>query len=817
MAEDGRTGGDAFRPDLEGLRGVAILLVLVYHAGVAGAGGGFVGVDVFFVLSGFLITGLLLRERERRGRVDLAAFYARRVRRILPAALVVALGTLVLSLLVLAPLDVPSVATDAVASALSAGNIRFAATSMDYFASDAPPSPFLHYWSLGVEEQFYLVWPALLILATRYRRPRLGAGVALLGVLVASFVASYLLTDVAASWAFYSLPTRAWQLGLGGLLAVTVAWHRRIPSWALAPVGVAGLGAILASLVLIDGSTPYPGVVALLPTLGAAAVILAGDRRWSVGSALRLAPLRFFGRISFSLYLVHWPLFVLAGAGLAIGASLPFEERIGLAVASIVIASASYRWVEQPFRRGRALALPARRTIALGGVAVAATIAVALGVDANVTSELGAYASVSASAPGGVVAGSPSGGSAKPSGSSVAAGGDVLAGGAGGPSAPGGPLGVGEPSPSVDASPSPSPSPGPSGAATPGATPAATRPPLAFAPLPALGTAAAPGAIPNRLPPDVRPSLIDAPNDWDPLLRDGCTAQELTVQPPDCVYGDPKGRFTVALVGDSHAEQWFPALERIATASDWRLLPFTKFSCRFVDLATYSRILKRPYTECDTWRELVIRRLEALKPDLVVVSVAAGLAPMVAADADPRRQGAGLARLIERIPGRIAIIADTPIPDYVVPSCLSRHVNDVAACATPRSRAFGPWHLVLERTAARASGATVVDLSSAICPTDPCPAVLDGMIVYRDAFHLTATFSAALAGDLVDALEPLLAAPAATPVAGRASPSAATATPSSTAGSPSLSATAPASSPATVSSGSPPPDASPPPSPSGGP
>ena len=410
MATDEQPRADEYRSDLEGLRGVAILLVLLFHAGIPGAAGGFVGVDVFFVLSGFLITGLLVRERERHGRIDLPAFYSRRARRILPAALVTAVVTLAFSLIVLAPIDLPGVAGDAIASVLSAGNIRFAASSMDYFASETAPSPFLHYWSLGVEEQFYLVWPALLILAMRSGRPRLGAGIVLIAVLVGSYAAANLLTGISAPWAFYSLPTRAWQLALGGLLAVTATWHMRVPAWIRAPVGWAGLAAILAAVVLIGPATPYPGVAALLPTIGAAGVVLAGERCWSVASVLTLAPLRFLGRISYSLYLVHWPLLILPTADLALGAVLPVGERVALALASIVLAAASYRWVEQPFRTARAIALPTRRTIALAGAAVAATIVCAAGVDAAGTWELGPYASRATLTSGPMASGSPDGG-----------------------------------------------------------------------------------------------------------------------------------------------------------------------------------------------------------------------------------------------------------------------------------------------------------------------------------------------------------------------------------------------------------------------
>jgi hypothetical protein len=185
----------------------------------------------------------------------------------------------------------------------------------------------------------------------------------------------------------------------------------------------------------------------------------------------------------------------------------------------------------------------------------------------------------------------------------------------------------------------------------------------------------------------------------------------------------------------------------MALAGHWRLLPFTKLSCRFVDLPQYSRILKREYTECETWRKLVVERLQQIKPDLVIVSVAGGMEPMIAADGDPGHQGTALARLLDQIPGRQAIIVDTPQSQYDVPACIARHVADVRSCETPRSVAFY-HHWTLERTAAALTGATLVDLSDSICSGNPCPVVHGGMIVYRDSFHLTATFAAALAARL---------------------------------------------------------------------
>ncbi len=216
--------------------------------------------------------------------------------------------------------------------------------------------------------------------------------------------------------------------------------------------------------------------------------------------------------------------------------------------------------------------------------------------------------------------------------------------------------------------------------------------------------------------------------------------------------GDPAGTFTVALVGDSHASHWFPAVEQLSLANGWRLLTFTKVSCVFVDLPIFSPLLKREYTECEAWRPLVISRLIAEQPDLVIVSSDRWLPPVNAGDENQTLQGEAMARLLVQIPGQVAIIADTPGASVDVPVCLSGHLDDITQCATSRLAAFGRQHLIRERTAARAAGATLVDLSDAICPGDPCQPVVRGMIVYRDDHHLTATFAASLAGLLGAAL-----------------------------------------------------------------
>ncbi|MEA2622650.1 MAG: hypothetical protein QOH61_1560 [Chloroflexota bacterium] len=724
--------GGRFRTDLEGLRGIAILLVLGFHAGLPGFSGGFVGVDVFFVLSGFLITGLLLREKETTGGIGLRTFYARRARRILPAAAVVLVITLIATALMVAPLDVPGFADDAAAAALSVGNIRFAMQSMDYFAATSSPSPFLHYWSLGVEEQFYLVWPALLLLAVRFGRPRVSVGVVLAVLVVVSLAIAVVLTDVAAPWAFYSLPSRAWQLGIGGLLAcLPLAAVGRTTGNVLAIGGWLGLAAVvLAGSVLITAGTPYPGLAALLPTLGSAALIAAGNHPWSPGAVLAIAPLRFLGRVSFSLYLIHWPILLLPAVGLALGAQLPLEQRLALCAAAIGLAWLCWRYVEDPFHRGRRFTLPASRVLALGGASIVATAIFAALVGLNAIRLI--------DAPVQAGTGSVPGAQATP----VPNPGGVPIGDGGPDGTP--PPGLATEDPDATDEPEPTDEPGPTPGIGETPAPGATPTPV---PEPTPTPVPYPVAVTGPLPGNVKPALSAAADDWERLFKDGCELQYAGTDPPACNYGDPKGTKTVALVGDSMAGQWYPALERIAGEKHWKITTFIKFACRFTDIRQYSRILKREYTECEGWIPNVVAKLKQIKPDLTLLSFDRSPGVLDPADDNPVRQGQGMARLLADVPGRIGIIVSTPQLPWDVPECLSAHKSDVTACDAARSPAFGWRYKLVEKAAVKDLGprAVVINLSDWVCPGKTCPVVMDGMIVWRDYYHLTATFSATLA------------------------------------------------------------------------
>jgi len=366
--------GTGFRPDIQGLRAIAVLLVVLNHAGIPGLSGGYVGVDVFFVISSFVISRGLLERLRQPGRIDLPRFYADRARRILPASLTVILLTAAAAFVLVSPLRLRAILGDAVAAALYVPNIRFALEKTDYLAGTAP-SPFQHFWSLGVEEQFYLFWPVLLLgafLLAGRRMPRLTLLVGALAL--TSFAACLVLTQTAQPWAFFSLPTRAWELMAGALVALAP-----LPRLRAAPaLGWLGLAAIVASSVLFSAETVYPGWLALVPVVGAMLVIAFGAQasRGAVGRVLSIRPLVFVGAISYSLYLVHWPLLVLTHEQTGPGAPLPLGIGIAVAAASVPVAYLLYRFVETPFRRRR----PApRRALARSGVATITVLAVLLG------------------------------------------------------------------------------------------------------------------------------------------------------------------------------------------------------------------------------------------------------------------------------------------------------------------------------------------------------------------------------------------------------------------------------------------------------
>jgi peptidoglycan/LPS O-acetylase OafA/YrhL len=398
--EAGTAPGDRrFRPDVQGLRAVAILLVVLYHAGIPGISGGYVGVDVFFVISGFVITGLLLRERQTRQHTSIRNFYGRRARRIIPAASLVIIVTVVAAYHYLGSLTGHETAVDGIWSALFLANFHFAATSTNYLASQRPPSALQNYWSLAVEEQFYIVYPTIFLIAARFIRRlslRWRLTVVLLTIMVASYTYSIVLTSANPSSAFFSPLTRAWELALGGLVAVSGQSLRRLPQSLAALASWLGLAAILVASTTLTSASAYPGWLVALPVLGAGFVIAGGAAQstWGVETLLRQRPFQFLGLISYSLYLWHWPILIIAtqyrGA-----TTLPVWDNVLLLLVAGVLATLTYYFFENPIRHSTFLARRRWASIVMGLCLVAVTLSVTTYTERRPTVDLGNLATAS--------------------------------------------------------------------------------------------------------------------------------------------------------------------------------------------------------------------------------------------------------------------------------------------------------------------------------------------------------------------------------------------------------------------------------------
>ncbi len=711
------------RFDIDGLRAVAVTLVVLYHAGVPWISGGFVGVDVFFVISGFLITGLLLGEARRSGRISIPHFYARRVRRLLPASAVVLVSTVVVWHLIVAPLAAERVDRDADAAALYVANWSFAAQTSDYFAAQVDASPLLHYWSLGVEEQFYVVWPLLIIAAlslgaarlrgsldsTATRRVALALG--LVGGI--SFAWSVLATASQPGWSYYGLHTRAWELAVGAGLALALPWVATWRRGIAVAVGWVGLLLIVVSALRYDETTVFPGAAAAVPVLGTAMVLAAGARERR-GGAPRLVSNRTMvriGLVSYSWYLWHWPALTFArvltgevGPEGDVGPA-PASAIVAAVVVSYLLAELSVRFIENPVRVSSRLSGRTRTTLLVGLALTAIPVVVTLlplpgPMPWAVSSEPDAVAE------------------------------ETLV------------VGTGT-TPSVSAS----------------ASAAANALAAAQAALAAV--------------PDVRPAVSpqEAKDDLVRGMGDCHQSFDAARLATPCAFGDTTSTTTVVLVGDSKAQHWFPALEAAATKNGWRLLAWTKSSCPMADVAVTNDRVKGRYVACETWRDDVTARIAEVAAtdgvDLVLVGRSRGYAASIV-DGDgatvPDASAAwadGMTRTVDAM-GKVTTVAllhDLPWATSDRPECLSGHLDESSACAFLATVSAGERTLAAGEAVVDEAQDDVVtlDLTAMVCPDSVCRAVADdGTVVFRDSHHMTATFSTSMATALAARLAPLL-------------------------------------------------------------
>ncbi|MCG6940812.1 MAG: acyltransferase [Thiohalocapsa sp.] len=637
-----------YQPEIQGLRAIAVMLVVFYHSGLPGLPGGYVGVDVFFVISGYLITGLLLREIGRSGGISLGGFYARRMRRLLPAASLVLLATIAVAWYAYSPLELTEFSRSALATAAYLSNLWFAHLSTDYLAENTDANPLLHTWSLAVEEQFYLVWPFLL-LAVLHLGARSGFARRLLlafcATIVVSLAGAVFLTDYNQPWAFFGSPTRAWEFAVGGLLALWLAHGRTIGPRLSIALGTLGLVMVMGAALVYSKRTPFPGWSALAPVLGAALIIAGAQtdrlRGRGVGAFLALRPMQFIGDLSYSLYLWHWPVFIFAMLWLG---ELSLNERL-LSIAGVfVLAWLTAVLVENPVRFNRRLSARATRGLAAGAMLTAIVAAIALGVQ------------------------------------SLAA---------------------------------------------------------------------------RALKEPAQQLFLDAHRRVPAVYDDGCHADFLDVEQPECLFGERNGAMTLVLFGDSHAAQWFPALRELVESRRWRLYAFTKSGCPSVDYELYNPALGRQYTECTAWRTATIERIAAIRPDSVIVTnsnryVYGGNEAMLQQwQAATERTLAAL----ESAASSVVLLRDTPRPYLSAPRCLSmarwrgKDPEDACVLHVIPPDQDDVWHV--ERDASAAIGnVRTIDLGDVICPQPPCSSLRAGQVLFRDSSHMSVPYSRTLAEPL---------------------------------------------------------------------
>jgi peptidoglycan/LPS O-acetylase OafA/YrhL len=628
-----------FRADIEGLRALAIILVVVSHIGLPFFSSGFIGVDVFFVLSGYLITSLLIKEIDSTGRLDLARFYARRARRLLPAAILLVVVVCIIEAIIVSPIVQFRILKAAVATIFYSSNFYFARVGLRdglrYFEQESAVSPLLHTWSLAVEEQFYLAWPVVLLLLSKAGRSRKAVMIALIAMATASFAFCVWQTSINPIGAFFEPFSRVWEFCAGGLIACLPAalftQHRRLSSW----MGAIGIFALLACAQLIRESE-FPGYVALIPVLGTVAVLLAGSGAPDslIPRILSTRPAQALGGLSYSLYLWHWPALVIGQQLFPSGAAIVRLASIGVA---ILLAVLTHRTVEYPLRFNPRLVSKSSLTLKL---ALLSAILCTCGL----------------------------------------AGWRLI-----------------------------------------------------------------------LLHSNQFHKFDRAAKDLPGLYIVGCGPERPDPKPRLCYFGATHNpRSTVVLLGDSHAAQWFPALQQISEAQNWKLVTIVKPGCSA--LMTKEDASPQFADVCAEWRRLAIDNIQQLHPDLVVVaSTSMHAAPnrRLLTDLAVWQQAAhDTFSVLAQTGAAVRFIRDTPHAKYNALECLAQAEWDgrtQCAPVRPAEALFPDIYAAEVRGAAGLENVSFIDLSDALCGADQCPLEIDGMVVYRDYDHLTATFDRSLA------------------------------------------------------------------------
>jgi peptidoglycan/LPS O-acetylase OafA/YrhL len=683
-----------FRADIQALRAVAVLLVVGFHLWPAQLTGGYVGVDVFFVISGFLITSHLLQRSFSRP-ADVLDFWARRRRRLLPASVLVIIVTVLVGTVVLPATQLLALGRDALASTFYFVNWLLASSAVDYLGAQDAPSPLQHFWSLSVEEQFYFVWPILigvtLWLSSRRARSTTRSVVWVLSCFVAVFlVVSIYWTAVEPASAYFVTPTRLWELGLGGLIGA-VALSTRASSAEEAPTSRhldiraiaawVGLLLILLSAFLYTAETPFPGIAAVVPVFGSALFLAADSNggRLSPSRFLGSRPIQHIGDVSYSLYLWHWPLIVLMPY--VIGAPLSLPSKLVIIAASIILASLTKTLVEDPTRNWSWFRGPRRRTFLLAGGAMLIAALVSLAPAIQVSALLAREAEQNANA-------------------------------------------------EVDNR-------GCFGAAA-----------LANDECTLRGTG-------------IVPSPANALGDKSDAYDDDCFSFPPFNRVQRCFYGDESASTSIALVGNSHAGQWLPAMQSVAANTDAKVTTFLGSRCR----PTTTMIVFDTQADsegCSVWGTQVVDLTSQGDFDLIVLSIASigDIEGVAAEDTFDAVVEGYMSPLREWIASGtpVLIIRDTPIPGVNIPDCVAVNADDFAACDGSRPVWEQPDPLVVAAEQLSSPRITIADFNDSFCDASTCYSVIGGVLVYFDKTHVTATFIDSLSDALTEEIDGVIQA-----------------------------------------------------------
>ncbi|WP_068261153.1 acyltransferase family protein [Janibacter limosus] len=666
-----------FRKDIQGLRAVAVSLVVIYHLWPTALTGGFAGVDVFFVISGFLITAHLLSRPPQTGR-DLGQFWARRIRRLLPAALTVLAVTAVGTRLLAPSTQWMGTAKEIIASALYVQNWRLATSAVDYLAEDNAPSPVQHYWSLSIEEQFYLIWPLLMFaaffIARRYHRNGLSlARGVILAMVVVSLAYSVYATASSPSTAYFITPTRMWELAAGGLVATfgTIAASRF--KAAAAPVAWLGLAAVVITGFTYTGATPFPGYTALLPVMGTAAVILAGsDHPLSPLAIFRFRPVQWLGDVSYSVYLWHWPLIILVP--FVSGGSLGILDKSAILVVTLVLAGLSKTFIEDRFRQPKPGA-PLRHSyrVAVVGMVLLSVLGSAQIAEAQYRTDQAAKELEAAT-----------------SGGNPCLGAGTLAKGA------------------------------------------KTCP-----------------AVPEA---ELVPSPELAKEDRSAAYADKCWTNSPFTGRKTCTYGD--GPKKVALVGNSHAGHWLPALEILAKKNGWTITTYLVSACAVID-APQTYETKAKVDNCHAYGQWAQKQTSGNRFDLVIMSNRLPLhsATRGTSAAEGRAGYERYLRTWAKSDTNVLAIKDPSYPGVNVPDCLAENPDDQDKCSAPRKEWIVEDPIVAAVKAVDDPRITSLDLDDLVCEPTVCRGANGGVITYFDKSHLSATYVETMAPYMAKEIE----------------------------------------------------------------